>query len=337
MIGAAILGGTGYGAGELLRLLLDHPEVEVASVVSRSLPGERVDRAHSHLAGFYDLRFSEEVDWRKMATYRQSVLFSALPNGVSAKAIADVAPACLELGAKVVDMSGDFRLKDETLSARFYPSTPALPSLRSQFAYGLTETNRAAIAEAQFVANPGCLATAAILSLAPVASDAREPVFDLKTGSSGSGREPKDTTVHAHRSANVYAYKALIHQHEPETLQALGLADADCSFIAHSLPLVRGIVATTHFLCAAPVTEAYRSWCADNPFLRFRAGSPEVQDVVATNFCDLSVHQRGSRCVAIACIDNLGKGMAGQAIQNMNLMCGLPETTGLWRPAPRPI
>lgn len=324
MIDIAILGGTGFGAGELLRLLTYHEGARVVSVVSDSHPGEPVTNWHPHLLGFYDgLPFDAE--------YRTAdVVFSALPSGISGKYIAE---HLAHGSAKVIDLSGDLRLRDPQLRDRFYPAAPMIDG----FVYGLPEIGTLPL---RFIANPGCLATACILGAWPFtqAGCAGPFVFDVKTGSTGSGRPPKESTHHANRHSNAYAYKALEHQHEPEVLQALGLPDADCSFVAHSLPMARGVLATTHL--SGFVGDAKRlvqDFTSEHPFLRYREISAEVLNVVGTNFCDLSVEQRGARVVITSALDNLGKGMAGQAIQNMNLMCGLPETTGLWQPALRPV
>lgn len=345
----AILGGTGYGAGELLRLLTQHPQAEVVEVTSSSQSGERVDVAHSHLRGFCDLTMSREVDLSRLLTGERAVIFSALPHGVSAAAIETLlrresAPQRERL--KIVDLSGDFRLCDETLHQRWYPRSPLLPDLRRSFVYGLPELNRDAVKNAQRVANPGCLATAAILAIAPLVEWLDGPIaVDAKTGSSGSGRELKETTHHPTRHADFRAYKPLAHQHEPEILQALGDAHGErltLSFVAQSLDLTRGIFVCAHATLreakdSAALLDRYRAYYASAPFVRVRADSPTLQDVVGSNFCDVSVAGRGKHVIAMAAIDNLVKGMAGAAIQNMNLILGLPETTGLWQPSFRPV
>ena len=219
--------------------------------------------------------------------------------------------------------------------------------VRSDFEYGLPELNRERIRGANRIANPGCLATAAILAAAPLA-DARfrgSLVIDAKTGSSGAGRTPKETTHHPTRHADFRAYKPLAHQHEPEILQALGdpLGQRiELSFVPQSMAVSRGIFATVHATLAEPMDEQtlvrrYEEFYAGSPFIRVTAGSPTLEDVVGSNFCDLGLAVRGRQVVAMSALDNLVKGMAGAAIQNMNLMCGLDETTGLWTPSLRPI
>ena len=209
------------------------------------------------------------------------------------------------------------------------------------------ELNREAIRAAGCVANPGCLATAAILAAAPLA-DAQfggPLAIDAKTGSSGAGREPKDTTHHPTRHADFRAYKPLAHQHEPEILQALGdpLGQRiELSFVPQSMAVLRGVFATVHATLAEPTDtgalwQRYETFYAGSPFIRVVVGSPTLEDVVGSNFCDIGVAVRGRQVVVMSALDNLIKGMAGAAIEKMNLMCGLPETTGLWTPSLRPV
>jgi N-acetyl-gamma-glutamyl-phosphate/LysW-gamma-L-alpha-aminoadipyl-6-phosphate reductase len=345
-IGVAILGGSGFGGGELLRLLAQHPMAEVVAVGSTSSAGRPIAEAHPHLAGFYEECFVPSIDLASLAGYPRSVVISALPSGDSCRAIEAIAPACLDQGTKIIDLSGDFRLTDPRLHERFYPGSAVGRSLAPRFAYGLPELNRREIADAALVANPGCHATACILSVAPIKDAAAGGiVFDSKTGSSGSGRIPKVTTLHANRHGNLFAYKPLEHQHEPEIAQALGLphdGEKACSFVPHSLPLSRGVFVTAYLrlereTSSEALRETYESFYKDCDFVRVRTASPELQNVVGSNFCDVYVVARGRQVVCMAALDNLIKGMAGQAIQNMNIMCGLPETEGLWQPAMRPL
>lgn len=370
-IHAAILGGTGYGAGELLRLLTQHPHVHVVSVTSTSQAGEPVAAVHPHLAGFYDgLRLTAEIDFPRLLAAEHAVVFSALPHGASGPAIealvdqqggasaaeqsaqrtpvpGSTAASRAARGLSIIDLSGDLRIRDEEVHARYYPDGPALHRLRGQFAYGLPELNRSAIAAGRWVANPGCLATAVILAGAPLLDAAFEGVVvaDVKTGSSGSGRSLKESTHHPTRHADFRAYRPLAHQHEGEILQAWGDPRGQrlrLSFVAQSMDVARGIFASVHVTLPEPIrTEEllarYERFYADSPFVRLRAETPTLQDVVGSNFCDIAVACRGRQVLAMAALDNLVKGMSGAAIQNMNLMCGLPETTGLWMPALRPV
>lgn len=351
-IRVAILGATGYGAGELLRLLAQHPSAEVVALTTTSQPGARVGDVHPHLRGFYDhLRLERELDLARLRGRGPAIVFSALPHGASATALESLlsiaeAERTVEGELRVIDLSGDFRLQEEDLHTAHYPETPWLAARRAQFTYGLPELFRPAVRNARHIANPGCLASGAILAVAPLAVDLRGPLaLDAKTGSSGSGRQLRETTHHPTRHADFRAYKVLAHQHEPEIRQALGDARGtrvETSFVAQSLPVSRGIFVTAHATLAAPTTTAelrarYTDFYAESPFVRVVTDSPTLQDVVGSNFCDVSVTVRGRQVVALAALDNLVKGMAGVAVQNMNLLCGLSECTGLWSAALRPV
>jgi N-acetyl-gamma-glutamyl-phosphate reductase len=352
-----ILGAGSYGAGELLRLLTQHPAAEVVCVTSTSHVGQPVSRVHPHLRGFYDqLIVSELIDLSALLEGEHRFVVSALPHGVSGEMIRRVLTGPDAESLRFVDLSGDLRLSDLEAHRRYYPESAALPELRSMAAYGMPELGAGRIRQARIVANPGCLASAAILAVAPLFRGTRAspaptgdgPVaiaVDAKTGSSGSGRKLKETTHHPTRHADFRAYKPLAHQHEPEILQALGDANGgrvELSFVAQSMDAARGIFATAHLtlpraIAVSELLAHYRSFYAASPFVRVREDSPTLQDVVGSNFCDVSVACRGRQVIAMAALDNLIKGMAGAAIQNMNLMAGLEETTGLWTPALRPV
>lgn len=350
-IHVAILGATGYGAGELLRLFTQHAAIEVTDVTSSSQVGAAAADVHPHLRGFYDLRLTASVDFARLLASEHAVVIAALPHGASAQVIAALLDELDQdprgRAAQVIDMSGDFRLSAAGLHARHYPESPALPELRRTFVYGQPELWPERVRSARCVANPGCLATAAILALAPLAhAELRGPVaIDAKTGSSGSGRQLKDTTHHPTRHADFRAYKPLAHQHEPEILQALGDPHGQrlqVSFVAQRLDVARGIFVTAHLTLAEPTDAAtlrrqYAAFYANRPFVRLVDESPALQNVVGSNFCDIALACRERQVVVMAALDNLVKGMAGTAVQNLNLMCGLPETTGLWAPALRPV
>ncbi len=347
----AILGASGYGAGELLRLLTQHPHARVIAAVSHSSPGSAIAKFHPHLRGFYDLAACAKLDLAPLLDADHAVIFSALPHGESGAAIAEL----LELldarrdggRARIVDLSGDLRLRDIAAHQRFYPETPAFETLRPLAVYGMPELAREQIRAARVVANPGCLATAAILAAAPLIDGGFRGtvVIDAKTGSSGSGKALKETTHHPTRHADFRAYKPLAHQHEGEITQAWGDPLAEritLSFVPQSMDVSRGIFATAHLTLPEPTTSAalrakFASYYANSPFIRIVDDSPTLQDVVGSNFCDLALAARGRHVIAMAALDNLIKGMAGSAIQNMNLMCGLPETCGLWTPSLRPV
>lgn len=342
MIRAAILGGTGYGGMELLRWLLGHPEVEVTAVTSRSEDGRVADR-HEHLAGFTDLCFTTETEGglAEIAA-ANDVLFQAKPHGVSAletPALLDANP-----GVRVVDLSGDFRLRDPGLYEPWYGWRHPHPDRVADAAYGLPECGgRKDLAGTRLVANPGCHATAATLALWPLASLAGGPAARASvtsmTGSSGSGASPSSGTHHPERFLSVKAYRPLEHQHLPEIHQSLGGALA-VDFVPCSLPIARGIYVVAHVPVGtadgAAVRGAFEAAYGDEPFVRLRERPPEIRAVVGTNFADVHVTVReGTACVTVA-IDNLGKGMAGTAVQNMNLLFGLDERAGLWQAAVGP-
>lgn len=350
-IHVAILGASGYGAGELLRLFVQHPHVEVVSVISTSQAGVPISAVHSHLRGFYDGHTNDGIDWERMLAGDHAVVFSALPHGVSAAALEAILDQAKSHGAgetlRLIDLSGDLRLRDAEQHRRYYPETPALADLRRDFVYGLPELNHESVRTARWIANPGCLATASILAAAPLVSSGftGTVAIDAKTGSSGSGRTLKDATHHPTRHGDFRAYKPLAHQHEPEILQAWGDLSGErisTSFVAQSMDVTRGIFATAHLTLpgvndSETLRRRYEDYYAESPFVRVVEGSPRLQDVVGSNFCDVGVACRGRQVIAMAALDNLVKGMAGAAIQNMNLMCGLPETAGLWLPSLLPV
>lgn len=350
-IRVAILGASGYGAGELLRLLTQHPAAEVVSVTSTSQVGEPIGRVHPHLRGFYGDAVAATVDFDRLLGGEYGIVFSALPSGASGTAVDAALAECERRGAvervRAIDLSGDLRLRDAGLHAQHYSESPLLPERRAAAVYGLTELERDAIRTARLIANPGCLATAAVLAAAPLVQMGvgGTLAIDAKTGSSGSGRTLKETTHHPTRHADFRAYKPLAHQHEPEIMQALGDAAGQrltLSFVAQSMDAARGIFCSVHAtlpreMSAAALRAEYERFYAECPFVRMVDESPALQNVVGSNLCDIAVACRGQQVIAMAAIDNLVKGMAGAAIQNMNVMCGLAETTGLWSPSFRPV
>ncbi len=334
MIRTAIVGGTGYGGMELLRWLLAHPGAEVTTITSRTETGA-VGDVHPHLAGFTELAFTR--DRARDLARTNDVLFFATPHGVAANEARDVLAASPDV--KVVDLSGDFRLGDGAAYREHYGKDHPHPDLLGKVPYGLAEAGRREeIAGARLVANPGCHALASILSLWPLhqAGLVAGRVSTVSvTGSSGSGAHASAGTHHPERFGNFRAYKPLAHQHAPEIERSLH-GDVTVDFVPHSAPFARGIHVTS-FVPLLPGTEqaatdAVASWAGSEPFVRLAKGTPQVRAVVGTNLVDVAVTARdGVACVFVA-IDNLGKGMAGTAVQNMNLMCGRPETEGLLRP-----
>jgi N-acetyl-gamma-glutamyl-phosphate reductase common form len=330
----AIFGGSGYGGAELLRLLLMHPQAEIALVTANEHAGKRVGEVHKNLYGLTDLRFTVvPEDLESLADF--DFVFLSLPHG---QAI-DIAPR-LPQAVKVVDLSGDFRLHDREVFEQFYQREHTAMASQGDFVYGLTETNREAIKTATRIANPGCFATATILGLAPLVADNLingRVIVDAKTGSSGSGAKAAANTHHPQRMNSFYAYKPFTHQHVPEIeqeLRAVGDWTSELVFMTHSLPVSRGIFASIYVearneMKADEMRAVFAEFYRDSFFIRLVEGSPDINWVKTTNFCDIGFAARGRQLAVFSTIDNLVKGAAGQAVQNMNLMAGLDEKTGL--------
>ena len=336
----AIFGGSGYGGSELLRILLFHPNTEIALVTANEHAGKAVGEVHRNLNGLTGLKFeSTPEDLSRLTDI--DLAFFALPHGQALNLVAQLPDK-----TRVIDLSGDFRIDDPEVFRKFYKlDHPG--EHQSQFVYGLTETNREAIKGASHIANPGCFATATLLALAPLVasngdSDAKSlisgrVIVDAKTGSSGSGAKAATNTHHPQRMNSFYAYKPFAHQHVPEIeqhLRAVGNFDNEFVFMTHSLPVSRGIFASCYVETIVNLTNEdavnlYKHFYGDSFFVRFTDGSPDINWVKNTNFCDIAVHTSGKNLVVFAALDNLVKGAAGQAVQNMNLMFGLDEKTGL--------
>ena len=337
-----IIGGSGYTGVELLRLLLPREDVEVAFVGSRALAGSRVDAQFPSLRGFCDLDFSDP-DPDAIVGSGCELVFFATPNGTAMRQ----APRLLEAGLRVIDLSADFRLRDVAVWERWYGQEHACPDWVERAVYGLPETHRADIAGAPLVANPGCYPTAIQLGFLPLlesgAARADSLIADAKSGVTGAGRGAQVPMLLAEAADNFKAYGVAGHRHLPEIEQELARMSAtpvELTFTPHLLPIIRGIHATLY----APLSDdgvdlqaLFETRYADEPFVDvLPAGShPETRTVRGTNVCRLAVHrpQGRSTAVVLAVEDNLVKGAAGQAVQNMNLMLGLPETTGLLHPA----
>ena len=333
-IRVAIFGGSGYGGSELLRILLFHPDVEIALVTANEHAGKRVSDVHRNLAGLTKLMFEKAPD-DLSGLDEVDVAFFALPHGQALNLIPKLPPK-----VKAIDLSGDFRIDDAEVFSKYYKLEHTAEALQKQFVYGLTETNREAIAEARYIANPGCFATATLLALAPMVNSGLltgKVIVDAKTGSSGSGAKAASNTHHPQRTNSFYAYKPFTHQHVPEIEQHLGRVgefDHDLIFMTHSLPVSRGIFASCYMETKANLTnedlgKIYSTFYEGSFFIRLVDGSPDINWVKNTNFCDLGTFSNGQQIVVFSAIDNLVKGAAGQAVQNMNLMVGLEETAGL--------
>lgn len=333
-----IVGGTGYTGAELLRLLVGHPSVEIAAITSRSEEGQAVADMFPSLRGRLDLRFTAP-DPKRLAEC--DVVFFATPHNVAMRMM----PELLAENVRVVDLSADFRLRDAALWERWYHEPHACPELLAEAVYGLPEVNRDAIRDARLVACAGCYPTSVQLGFLPLLEkgwvDADHLIASSASGVSGAGRAAKVAMLMAETSDSFKAYGAAGHRHLPEIEQGLGdIAGhgVGLTFVPHLVPMIRGIHSTLYArLTGAPGLAAIQVWYeqrfADEPFVDVMpAGShPETRFVKGTNQCRIAVHQPqgGDTVVVLAVIDNLTKGASGQAIQSMNIMFGLPETSGL--------
>jgi len=330
----AVFGGSGYGGSELLRILLLHPNVDIKFVTANEHAGKSVNEVHRNLLGLTELKFIKATEDIEGLTDLDCAFF-ALPHGQAM----DLAPR-LPANVKVIDLSGDFRLSDADVFAQHYGREHSTMGAQAEYAYGLTETNREAIKPARCIANPGCFATATLLGLAPLVANnllTCRVIVDAKTGSSGSGAKPAANTHHPQRSNSFYAYKPFTHQHVPEIEQELkrvGEWTNELVFMTHSLPVARGIFAsiyceTKNDMTSAAARDLFGDFYRESFFVRLVEGSPDINWVKTTNFCDIGFASRGRQLVVFTAIDNLVKGAAGQAVQNMNLMFGFDETAGL--------
>ena len=339
MIKVGIVGGTGYTGVELLRLLVNHPQVEITAITSRSEVGKPVTDLFPNLRGHLDLKFTEP----ELSQLRScELVFFATPNGTAMEMVPDL----LDTGAKVIDLAADFRLKDPAEWAEWYQQTHACPQLLAEAVYGLPEMNRELIRNAQIVANPGCYPTAVILGYLPLIEknwvDSTQLIADAKSGVSGAGRGAKVDNLFCEVTESMKAYSVPGHRHLPEIRQALVTVSGlpvGLTFVPHLTPMIRGIHATLYASLTADektlaeIQECYQERYLEEPFVDvMELGShPATRSVKGANVCRIAIHQPRNRntLVILSVIDNLVKGAAGQAIQNMNLMFGLPETAGL--------
>lgn len=335
MIKIGIVGGTGYTGVELLRLLAGHPEAELRVITSRSEAGTAVSGLFPSLRGAVDLAFSAPDP----AALRQcDLVFFATPNGTAMT----MARELLDAGVRVIDLAADFRLKDAALWEQWYGIPHACPELLAEAVYGLPEMNREALCGARLVANPGCYPTAVTLGFLPLIErgvvDQRRLIADAKSGVSGAGRKAEIGYLFCEAGENLKAYGLAGHRHLPEIRQNLaqtGTAAAGLTFIPHLIPMIRGIHATLYATLTKDVdvqalfVERYR----DEPFVDVLppGAAPETRSVRGGNMCRIAVHRPGGgdTVVVLSVIDNLVKGAAGQAVQNMNLLFGLDEALGL--------
>lgn len=337
---ASIVGGSGYTGGELLRLLLGHPFVEVAQVSSRSLATQPVHRSHPNLRGHTEITFvnPEEIS-------SCDVLFLCMPHGKAAEEIG----RWRKLAPLVIDLSADFRLNDGEAYQKWYAETHPNPGVLAEAVYGLPEVSRQRLSGARLVSGVGCNATAMTLALLPLARAGliRRAICDVKVGSSEAGAEPSAGSHHPVRARTARTYSAAGHRHLGEVVQSLGDMDVDATITA--IDMVRGVLCTAHVEPTRPVDmkelwKLYRGAYGVEPFVRLvadRTGPnrfPDPRVVVGSNHADVgfAVDERSGRIIALAAIDNLVKGAAGSAVQSMNIALGRNETEGLWFPGLHP-
>ena len=336
MITVGIVGATGYTGVELLRLLAPHPQVEIRCVTSRSEAGVAVDSYFPSLRGHVSLAFSEP-DPAVLKTC--DVVFFATPNGAAMKLV----PELLDAGTRVIDLSADFRIRDVAVWEKWYGMTHACPERVADAVYGLPELNRSAIREAQLLANPGCYPTAVQLGFLPLLQhglvDPTRLIADVKSGVSGAGRKAALNTLLCEASESMQAYGITGHRHQPEIVQGLNLASqqpVSLTFMPHLTPMIRGIHASLYATLLdskADLQTLYEEYYAAEPFVDVlpAGSSPATRNVRGTNVCQLAVCSPpyDDTVVVLAAEDNLVKGAAGQAVQNMNIMFGFDEACGL--------
>jgi N-acetyl-gamma-glutamyl-phosphate reductase common form len=344
---AIVLGGTGYVAGELLRLIAGHPQLEVAAILSDSQPGAAVAAAFPHLCSSYpELKFAD-IDAIENLIRRtpRSALFSAAPHGVAAAIIDRLLNAAGAAGTIVhcVDISADFRYSSAAAYEAVYKHAHGAPARIREFTCAVPEHLQKS--PTPHVAHPGCFATATLLATVPLLAlgltDNRLFVTGI-TGSTGSGRKPIEGTHHPHRHSDLYSYGALSHRHVPEIIACARLAtgvEAELNFVAHSGPFARGIHVTAQASLKKPIgtaqaVAAFKAYYKHSPFVRVSETAPRVKDVASSNYANLSTVTNGNSIAVMSVVDNLNKGAAGGAIQWMNRLLGLPESTGLTAAAP---
>ncbi len=338
MIRAGIIGATGYAGAELVRLLAGHPDVEMSVLTSRKDAGTRLDAIYPAFSGVVDLEL-EPMDIDDISR-RADVVFTALPH----KAPMGIVPGLLEKGLRVIDLSADFRLKDQAVYEKHYVKHTAA-HLLDQAVYGLCEIYAPQIREAALVGNPGCYPTSALIPLIPLLKagliDSEDIIIDSKSGVSGAGRGLSQAVHFCHVNESFKAYKVGTHRHMPEIEEVLSLQagrSIQVSFTPHLIPMTRGMLTTIYArpagdIHAGDVAQCLADAYGDKPFARLCGGDrlPDTLQVRGTNFCDIGFRFDGrvNRVVLVSAIDNLVKGAAGQAVQNMNIMFGLKETNGL--------
>ena len=350
-IKVGVVGASGYVGGELLRILLFHPQIDIVCATSRRYKGDYVYHVHSNLRGLTDLKFIDQNS--QEIAEKCDLIFLALPHGSSVK----IVPDYVKMGKKIIDLSADFRLKDPEDYPKWYGYEHPNPDLLKKFVYGVPELHREEIKNSSLIACPGCMAIASILPLAPLIKnnliEKDRIVVDIKIGSSGAGAAPSPATHHAIRFGVIRPYKPVGHRHTAEIEQELDLLTKDSVKIAmsaHAVNIVRGILSTCHtftfnHLTIRDLWKIFRTFYQKEPFIRlvrdmkalYKLPDPKV--VIGSNYCDIGFEsdEHINRVVVFSATDNLMKGAAGTAVQNMNIMMGFDEKTGLQSPGIHPV
>ena len=339
MIRVSILGATGYSGGELIKILLRHPNARLQSLTSESSPGKAIASVHPQFRDRLTQTFVP-MDVKKISK-ESDVVFLCFPAGVG------IAPAAafLKAGVKVIDLSADFRLPTAKMYETYYHGKHGAPHLLKEAVYGLPEMFRDRIAGASLIANPGCYATAATLSAAPLLRpaiiDPDSVIIDAKSGVSGAGKKVTSSYMYSEVNEDLHAYNVAVHRHQPEietVLKSASKVPVRLTFTPHLIPMTRGILSVTYATLKKPMKtgdllELYRRHYENEPFVRVlpEGELPHTKNVSHTNYCDIGITQdpRLRRVIVVSAIDNLGKGASGQAVQNMNILCNRPETEGL--------
>lgn len=352
MVKVSIIGASGYTGGELLRILLNHPKVEISKLTSRQYAGEFVHRVHPNLRGLIHATFIPHNVEKVIEN--SDLVFTAVPHGSAV----NIMPRLYESGVKVIDLSADFRLKNPKDYEKWYGFKHPCPELLEKFVFGVPELHRNGIRNSKYVANPGCMAVTSILGLAPLVKEGlineEHIVVDAKIGSSGAGGKPSIATHFSERYNVIRPYKPVGHRHTAEIEQELSLIANNkitVSMSAHAINMVRGILCTSHTFAKKDditITElwkAYRRFYKNEPFIRFvrdlksRYKYPDPKVLMGSNFCDIGfeLDEHSKRIVVLSATDNLMKGASGSAVQNMNIMLGYDETLGLKYPPIHPV
>lgn len=342
MVKVGIVGATGYVGIEIVRLLQKHPEVEIAYVINQSFVGQKISDVYPNLRNLFDME-CEGLDVERI-TSDADIIINCLPHGISKEYI----PIAIEKGKRVIDHGGDYRYKSVEVYEKWYNTKHELPHLLDMSVYGLPELYRGSIKNAQIVANPGCYPTCSILGLAPLLSnklvESKNIIIDAASGVTGAGRNTELPYQFCECSENFKAYKVASHRHTSEIEQELSLLAGEeimVSFTPHLVPMKRGMLSTIYAnlkteRTARELVDLYREYYGNEFFVRVldEGKLPETKYVAGSNFIDISVvvDRRLNRAVILSALDNLGKGASGQAVQDLNIMCGLPEDTGLTSP-----